>query len=196
MVALPDRIDILLVEGDLHFGQNVGSLLTARGCSWVRTGNSSEAVLLAHERSPACILLDLETPWVDGFAVAQSLRTDARTRACHLHCLTTAVDLPAYDRARRSGYELVVPRSADPTGVVGLVTEQARHPEIGMVSGLTYEEAVCLLDWLERCDCIDLRVFLEATGRFGVRCTCPAGRRLIRDEAGQVGLLAGQLVMA
>jgi CheY-like chemotaxis protein len=186
-----EAVDVLLVEEDGPFSENVGSLLTARGCSWVRTGSSSEAVLLARERSPACVLLDLESPHVDGLAVARFLRLDTRTRGCHLHCLATAPDAQVRDLARRSGYERVVPRSADPAGVVGLVTEQARHPELGLVSGLTFEEATGLLDWRERCGCTELQVLLDDAGTFSVRCTCPQGRRLIRDQDGQVGLVGG-----
>jgi hypothetical protein len=52
-------------------------------------------------------------------------------------------------------------------------------------------EAEDLLDWLENHGCTDIEVSLDA-GQVVVRCACPVGLRLVRDEAGALELQPAQ----
>ncbi len=88
-----------------------------------------------------------------------------------------------------------IPRANTPATAAQLpqvfIPLRRQDPEISVVSGLSFEEATRLLDWLERRGCTELQVLLDDAGTFSVRCTCPAGERLIRDDRGQVGFLPG-----
>src|SRR5437763_4291879 len=61
-------------------------------------------------------------------------------------------------------------------------------PEAGWVTGLTLTEAQDLLDWLENHGCTGLEVSCPEGTAFAVRCVCPPGLRLGRDQGGQVCL--------
>jgi hypothetical protein len=56
------------------------------------------------------------------------------------------------------------------------------------VAGLTLREAEELLDWLENQGCTGLEVAHRGGTGFVVRCVCPPGLRLGRDEGGRVRL--------
>ncbi len=64
-------------------------------------GNGLEALELAARLAPDLVILDIELPGVDGFAVAQSLRASADPPA--IIFLTIHIDAPFRQRARASG---------------------------------------------------------------------------------------------
>jgi CheY-like chemotaxis protein len=65
---------ILIVDDSQHFRRTAGKLLTARGFELVAAAADGEAALAAAARAcPDGILLDINLPGRDGFAVATSL---------------------------------------------------------------------------------------------------------------------------
>src|SRR4051812_15236686 len=99
----PARLDILIAKADACDRQNLRRLLEREGfhCAEVATGG--EAVAMAQQHPPRCVLLDRELPELDGLSVARRLRADPRTQGAYIHCLTTLLDEAAGAEALEAG---------------------------------------------------------------------------------------------
>jgi CheY-like chemotaxis protein len=183
----PDALDILIAQGDALPRAHLRLLLEGHGFTCAEAGDARETLEVARQRLPRCVLLDLETPGLDGFAVARTLRADPRTRSIHIHCLSGRGDPGARQEALEAGCEeyLIKPVA------VGELLETVGRPtpagEWEEVTGLTLEEAEDLLDWLENHGCRQLEVRRQEQA-FTVRCVCPPGFRLRREVGGEVRL--------
>jgi CheY-like chemotaxis protein len=91
----------------------------------VTTAASGRAALVAIERTdPDVVLLDIDLPDVDGYAVAKQVRasrTDARPR---LVAMTGMVGAGARDRALRTGFDAHVPKPIDGHTLARIITER------------------------------------------------------------------------
>jgi DNA-binding NarL/FixJ family response regulator len=68
------RPTVLIVDDHAGFRQSVGALLEAEGFSVVGEAADGAAALAEAERlGPAVVLLDIQLPDIDGFAVAERL---------------------------------------------------------------------------------------------------------------------------
>jgi len=186
---LAPPIDVLIAEDDPVMRRGLRLLLERQGCSCAEADNGRDAVDLARRSPPRCVLLDLTMPGLDGFAVAQQLRADSRTRATHIHCLTGRSDDATREQAHQAGVEVFLTKPVDATVLVDVVCRQVRRPEAGEVAGLDKAQAEDLLNCLQEAGATNLQVSLGADKRFAIRCTCPPGLRLIRDEDGTVRLV-------
>ena len=175
-----DCVDILIAEDDAMTRRSLRRMLEQEGyhCAEARTGN--EAVELAQQRPPQCVLLDL-LPTKDDFEVARRLRADPRTHAAHIYCLTSPTDEVAQAEAAQAGCDAVISKPVDATKLLKLVHQELDCP-MEWANGLSRSEAEDLLDWLEYQGSPG-QVKSEANQSFAVRCP---GFRAIRDAGGHL----------
>jgi DNA-binding response OmpR family regulator len=186
--SLPSgRVDVLIAEDDAHMRFALRRLLEQKGYRCAEAANGRQAVDLALALPPQCVLLDLAIPELDGFSVARQLRSDPRTAGAHIHCVTGLVDAKTRERAHQAGCEQFLTKPLDPSQLLAVVGQQVRRTEMAVVSELTAREAEDLLDWLENQGCTDLEVTLDDK-TFTVRCVCPPGIRLTREDDGELHL--------
>jgi CheY-like chemotaxis protein len=72
---------VLVVDDDPDILQTLALCLTSEGYNVLMASNGQEALELLRQQKPACILLDLMMPVMDGFTTLEALRTDERTRS-------------------------------------------------------------------------------------------------------------------
>jgi CheY-like chemotaxis protein len=180
-------VDVLIAEDDDLLRGSYRLLLESRGLACAEAATGTEAIEMARSRQPRCVLLDLCLPAMDGFSVARALRADPRTSAAHIHCVTGLTDDRSREQASRSGFELFLTKPVDPATLLEAVQPPPPHAEVSTLSCSSLREAEDLLDWLENHGCHDLGVSLMASA-ITVRCICPPGVRLVRDNASQVRL--------
>ncbi len=144
-----DPVDVLIADDDAPARTTLRFLLEEQGyrCAEAQTGR--EALDLARERSPRCVLLDLKMPELDGYAVARQLRADPRTRAAHIHCLTGQTDPAARAQAHAAGCEMFLAKPVHLGLVLQLVNQHEASEALREVAGLTPTEAEDWLAWLE-----------------------------------------------
>jgi CheY-like chemotaxis protein len=191
MTAQSERapaVDVLIAEDDTPTRQSLRTLLEQQGYTCAEAEDGPRAVELALSTPPRCVLLDLAMPGLDGFAVARRLRADPRTRGAHIHCLTGRTDPGAREQARQAGCEAFLTKPADLEALLAVIRPLAQPGQAEWVTGLSLTEARDLLDWLENQGCTGLEVSCPEGAGFAVRCVCPPGLRLGRDEGGQVRL--------
>ena len=171
-----DRVDILIAEEDARTRRGLRRLLERDGyhCAEARTGK--EAVELARQHLPQCVLLDL-VAMEDDLEVAQRLRADPRTHTAHIHCLTWTTDEGIQAEAAQAGCDMVISMPVDMTRLLEVV-----HEELEWARGLNKSEAEDLLDWLENHGASG-QVKIEANDSFAVHCP---GFRAVRDANGHL----------
>jgi CheY-like chemotaxis protein len=169
LVAL---VDVLIAGEDRGGRRGLRQVLEGQGyrCTEARTG--PETVELAWRFPPRCVLLDLESPELDGFAVARLLRSDPRTRSARIHGVTGRTDPEVRVAARDAGCELCLTKPVDRTAVLDAVRRPAEVWEPWAVPGLTLGQAEQLLDWMENQGCMHLEITLDEGG-VTVHCLRP-----------------------
>jgi CheY-like chemotaxis protein len=143
-----DRVDILIAEDDADTRQSLRDLLEQQGYRCAEAGTGVEAVEVARQHSPQCVILDLVMPELDGFSVARRLRADPRTRGASIHCLTGLTDDRARAEATRAGCDEFLTKPVNVSALLRVLHDGLKS-EAKCVSGLGMAEAEDLLDWLE-----------------------------------------------
>jgi len=165
-------VDVLIAGEDRGARHDLRLVLEGQGyrCAEARTG--PETVALAWRFPPRCVLLDLESPDLDGLAVARLLRSDPRTRAARIHGVTGRTDPEVRAAARKAGCELCLTKPVDSITVLDAVRRPDEVWETWAVPGLTLRQAEQLLDWMENQGCAQLEVTFDEGG-VTVRCLRP-----------------------
>jgi CheY-like chemotaxis protein len=177
------RVDVLIAEDDTTTRQSLRRLLEAAGYNCAEAGTGREAIELAQQHPPQCVLLDLRMPELDGFSVARQLRADPRTQGAYIHCLTGWTDEAVREQAAQAGCNLFLTKPVDAAALLHVVHHDLRDPA-ERVRGLTKTEAEELLDWLEAHGAAGALDYEEGQG-FAVRCP---GFRVEKDASGRLQL--------
>ena len=80
---------ILLIEDNVQNRYLANFLLEARGWEMVHAEDGPTGVMLAGQVDPVLILLDIQLPGMDGYAVAQALRSDPKLQAIPIVAVTS-----------------------------------------------------------------------------------------------------------
>lgn len=112
---MTDRMRVLLVEDYPDSAISMGRLLKALGYEVRVAFDGLEAVRCAAEFRPDAALIDLSLPLLDGFGVAERLRSATETRDTRLIAMTGWNTDESLERARAAGFDLhlVKPLSVD-----------------------------------------------------------------------------------
>jgi CheY-like chemotaxis protein len=121
--VLPEAGTLLVIDDDPLALELVTAVLEPRGWTVLSAGDGETGTAMARSHQPSVVLLDLLMPGMDGFAVAEALRSDGATRAIPIVVLTSKTLTPA-DRDRLRGRISYVAQKNefDPAVLVGLVT--------------------------------------------------------------------------
>jgi two-component system, cell cycle response regulator DivK len=106
-----DRRPLVLVTEDVTDARELfQTYLQFEGFDVVLAANGEEAVERARDVQPDVVVMDLSMPVMDGFAAAEHLKSDARTRDIPVVALSGHV-LPQHtDKAREAGCDTILPK--------------------------------------------------------------------------------------
>jgi signal transduction histidine kinase/DNA-binding response OmpR family regulator len=121
--VLPEAGTLLVIDDDPLALELVTAVLEPRGWTVLSAGDGETGTAMARSHRPSVVLLDLLMPGMDGFAVAEALRSDATTKGIPIVVLT-AKTLTRADRDRLRGRISYVAQKSefDPDILVSLVT--------------------------------------------------------------------------
>jgi len=122
---------VLAFVPDLLFGSRVQGALVASGHEVELIGDEPRLRerLAAPGEPRACVLVvDLTDAQLDGAAIRESLAADGLIEGVQTLAFYSHVDAAAGERARKAGFELVVPRSRMAREGAQLVTRLAEDP--------------------------------------------------------------------
>lgn len=105
---------ILLIEDNPQNRYLVSFLLEAAGWEMVHAEDGPTGVRLAREVDPALILLDIQLPGMDGYAVARALRSDRRLDAVPIVAVTSYAMAGDRERCLVAGCSGYIEKPIDP----------------------------------------------------------------------------------
>lgn len=105
---------ILLIEDNAQNRYLVTFLLQARGWEIVHAVDGPEGLAIAGRIDPALILLDIQLPGMDGYAVARALRADAKFDAVPVVAVTSYAMPGDRQRCVESGCNGYLEKPIDP----------------------------------------------------------------------------------
>lgn len=105
---------ILLIEDNAQNRYLATFLLEARGWEMVHAEDGPTGVALAGQMDPAMILLDIQLPGMDGYAVAQALRSDRKLHAIPIVAVTSYAMAGDRERCLAAGCNGYIEKPIDP----------------------------------------------------------------------------------
>lgn len=105
---------ILLIEDNARNRYLVTYLLEHRGYEVLQAETGPEGLRLAVEAQPAAILLDIQLPGMDGYAVARALQGDARVSGIPVVAVTSYAMAGDRERCMASGARGYIEKPINP----------------------------------------------------------------------------------
>jgi CheY-like chemotaxis protein len=119
---------ILLIEDNDHNRYLVKYLLAARGWEVVQAPDGITGLALAAEINPALILLDVQLPGMDGYAVARALRSNPALAATPIVAVTSYAMAGACESCLAAGFTGYIEKPIDPESFVADVERFLEAP--------------------------------------------------------------------
>jgi two-component system, cell cycle response regulator DivK len=135
---------VLLIEDNEQNRYLVTYLLEHHGYEVVSAGDGARGIEIARETNPTLILLDIQLPTMDGYAVAEALRADERLRDVPIVAVTSHAMAGDEARALAAGCTAYIEKPIDPVTFVAemeavLKDSEApgmEHTDEGLVDGV------------------------------------------------------------
>lgn len=105
---------ILLIEDNAQNRYLANFLLESRGWEMVHAEDGPTGVALASQVDPALILLDIQLPGMDGYAVAHALRADPALHAIPIVAVTSYAMAGDRERCLAAGCNGYIEKPIDP----------------------------------------------------------------------------------
>jgi len=115
---------VLLVDDSAFFRDMLAPLIKAAGCQVATAGSAEEALeTLESDRHFDLVVTDIEMPGMDGFALAETLRSRRNTAHIPVIAITAMVSPEAIERGRAVGFHDFVAKF-DRAGLIAAIKEQ------------------------------------------------------------------------
>jgi CheY-like chemotaxis protein len=120
---------ILIIDDIAESRLLVNDVLTYNGYRLIEADRAETGVLLARERRPALILMDIRLPGIDGYAALDALRADPGTHDIPVIAVTASAMTDERSRIAGAGFDGYQDKPIDITRLVEAVrTLLARQP--------------------------------------------------------------------
>lgn len=110
---------ILLIEDNEQNRYLVTFLLEGAGHAVVAAATGPIGIALAGQVGPDLILLDIQLPGMDGYAVARALKSDLRLRAVPIVAVTSYAMVGDREQAMAAGCDGYIEKPVNPETFVG-----------------------------------------------------------------------------
>jgi PleD family two-component response regulator len=114
---------ILVVDSDAPTRALYRESLAIAGCDVVEASDGRYALAQAFMHPPSLVITEVILPSVDGYALCELLKRDARTADVPILVVTSETRPAQIDRARKAGANVVLIK---PTGIENILNEMRR----------------------------------------------------------------------
>ena len=112
---------VLIIDDQPFFINMQQTILKQQGYQVLSSTSGPEGLKLAKKHKPDLILLDIEMPGMDGFAVCQQLRQDEELRQIPVVILTGTQDPKLNEKAFKAGADVTVLKSISGERLINMV---------------------------------------------------------------------------
>jgi CheY-like chemotaxis protein len=110
---MSDRALVLIVEDNPRNLKLVRDILIHAGYDTLEAANAEQGLVLAQQRQPGVVLLDIQLPGMDGMQALDSLRADPTTRDIPVIALTAFAMKSDRERFLAAGFDRYVAKPLD-----------------------------------------------------------------------------------
>ncbi len=96
---------ILLIEDNEKNMKLARDILRFNGFDTIEATNAEEGIVLAHDRQPRLVLMDIQLPGIDGVTALGRLRADATTAGIPVVAMTASVMKEDRERFESAGFD-------------------------------------------------------------------------------------------
>jgi CheY-like chemotaxis protein len=118
---------ILLADDNAPSRELMREILEACGYDVAEAANGREALDLIRNSPPNIVLLDLQMPVMDGFAVIHAVRSDERLRLLTVIALTASAMLGDKERAIAAGFDSYIAKPISLESVRNQIRQVTTH---------------------------------------------------------------------
>ena len=112
---------VLIIDDQPFFINMQQTMLKQQGYQVLSSTSGPEGLKLAKKHKPDLILLDIEMPVMDGFAVCQQLRQDEELRQIPVIILTGTQDPKLNEKAFKAGADVTVLKSISGERLINMI---------------------------------------------------------------------------
>lgn len=110
---MSDRALVLIVEDNPRNLKLARDILNHAGYDTLEAANAEEGIVLARQRRPGVVLLDIQLPGMDGMQALDRLRADPTTRDIPVIALTAFAMKADRERFLAAGFDCYVAKPLD-----------------------------------------------------------------------------------
>jgi CheY-like chemotaxis protein len=118
--AAPHK-SILIIDDQPFFVNMQQSFLKQQGFRVLAATNGADGLARAKQDKPDLILLDIEMPEMDGFAVCEKLKQDEELRHIPVVILTATEDIKLNEKAFKAGAQVTVLKSVSGERLINML---------------------------------------------------------------------------
>ena len=104
---------ILLVEDNEKNMKLARDLLQFHGFATIEATNAEEGIILARDRTPKLVLMDIQLPGMDGVSALEQLRKDPKTATIPIVAMTASVMKEDRERFEKAGFDGFITKPID-----------------------------------------------------------------------------------
>lgn len=104
---------ILVAEDNQASRELIREILETLGCQVLEASDGREALQKIEEAEPDLVLLDIQMPVLDGFAVVRRLRQNPRFATLRIVALTAYAMREDREKTLRAGFDAYIPKPVD-----------------------------------------------------------------------------------
>jgi two-component system cell cycle response regulator DivK len=120
-MARSDADLVLIIEDNDKAMKLARDILRFHGFGTIEAASGEEGIVLAKERDPAVILMDIQLPGMDGIAALRRLREDAATARIPVLAVTASVMKEDRERMDEAGFDGFITKPFDVDLLAGQV---------------------------------------------------------------------------
>jgi two-component system cell cycle response regulator DivK len=120
--------DVLVIEDNEQNMYLCTYILESRGHRVIQAGTGSDGLTAARREMPDLIILDIQLPGMDGYAVARALKKDPATRLIPVVAVTSYAMAGDRERVLEAGCEGYIEKPIDPETFLAEIERHLRTP--------------------------------------------------------------------
>ena len=104
---------ILLVEDNEKNMKLARDILQFHGFATIEATNAEDGIVLARDRTPKLVLMDIQLPGMDGVSALEQLRKDPKTSTIPIVAMTASVMKEDRERFDKAGFDGFITKPID-----------------------------------------------------------------------------------
>lgn len=114
----PPLPTLLVADDDPNIREALAFVFRKEGFPLLVAPDGQEALRLIRERRPALVFLDVMLPYVDGYAVCETVKRDPALASTRIVFLTAMGQTMDFTRGMRAGADAYYSKPFSPSGIV------------------------------------------------------------------------------